>query len=105
MTGISVDLIDRALAKLKGGQVATSVAAIFVGDLTANDLDGVHWRFVVTDGSTIGTVDGGIAGSKVGARGMAVNEADLERRVEREAGRFPVDTRMDDLLAASPLVL
>jgi hypothetical protein len=36
---------------------------------------------------------------------MVVDEAELERRVEREACALPVETRMADLLAASPLTL
>ena len=106
MRGISAELVERAIRKLQDGKTAVNVAAIFVGEVSPQDLDGVRWRFVVTDGDKVDTVDAGIPGSQGGAPGMAVgDETALERQVERKAAGFPVATRLTDLVAASPLVL
>jgi hypothetical protein len=78
---------------------------VFIADVTPPDLDGVRWRFFVTDGVTTGEIEAGIAGSNGGERGMAVDERELEHRVERQTLGFPVETRMRDLLAGSPMTL
>lgn len=105
MSGIRAELIERANDKLRRNQTAGNIAAVFVGEVSPDDLDGVRWRFVVTDGSTVDTIDAGISGSSGGEHGMAVDQGDLERQVESRALGFPVETRFADLLAASPLTM
>jgi hypothetical protein len=105
MSRIGAEYIGRAIDKLRTNQTAGNIAAVFVADVTPADLDGVRWRFVVTDGSTADTIEAGISGSCGGVRGMAVDEGGLERLVEQRALNYAVETRLEDLLAASPLTL
>jgi hypothetical protein len=64
-------------------------------------LDGTRWWFVVADGATVAEVEAGISGTRGVPPGMT--EAALERLLEERACRFPVETRLRDLLEASPL--
>jgi hypothetical protein len=103
---ISADIIERALAKLQRSDTYVNVAAVFVGEITANDQDGASWWLYVTDGVNEGdVVEATIAGTHGGQREMQVNSAEMERAIERRAGNFAVETRLRDLLAASPLTV
>jgi hypothetical protein len=62
MRGVAAEYIERAIARLRSNETACNVAAVFAGEVTPSDLDGVRWRFVVADGNTRGTIDAGIAG-------------------------------------------
>jgi hypothetical protein len=100
-----VHYVERAINKLCTNQTAGNVAAVYVADVTPADLDGVPWRFVVTDGTTVAEIEAGISGSRGGVAGMEVEEDQLERRVEQRALNYPVETRLQNRRAASPLLL
>jgi hypothetical protein len=106
----SLELIPRSAIrqvddKLRRGSVAEGVAAAYYSDVTPNDLDGWRGRFLVSDGARREVVDAGISGSKGGYRGMPVNPAAVERALERYAGGFDRDSRLRDLVDASPVLL
>jgi hypothetical protein len=103
MARISAAYTERAIGKLQRKETQYNVAAVFAGEVTREGFDGTRWRFVVTDGSTVGEFEAGISRTQGVPPGM--DEPALERLVEREAGRFPVETRLQDLLEASPLLL
>jgi hypothetical protein len=106
MPHISANIIERALARLLGGDTYVNVAAVFVGEITANDQDGASWRFYLTDGvNEGGLIDATVAGTRGGHRGMAIDADRMERAIERRAGNFAVETRLRDMLAASPLTV
>jgi hypothetical protein len=65
----------------------------------------VSWRFVVADPSQTDTLVGTVSGSQGGYYDMPVDEKALETEVEQIAGGFAVESRLEDLVAASPLTL
>lgn len=103
MNGITGEYIDKGIAKLRQG-TPCGVAAIFAGEVSANDLDGARWRFVVV-GQKVAIVEGTLAGTYGGSPGMPVDTADLEAQVERLAGNFDRDSRVEEMAAVSPLRL
>jgi hypothetical protein len=102
---VSAELTGRAIDKLRRNETLYGVAAIFVGQCSPPDQDGVSWRFVVADPSRTDTLLGTVSGSQGGYHDMPVDEKALEAEVEQIAGSFAVETRLDDLVAASPLTL
>lgn len=60
---------------------------------------------MVADPSRTDTLVGTVSGSQGGYHDMPVDEKALEAEVEQIAGGFPVESRLDDLVAASPLTL
>jgi hypothetical protein len=106
MTNVPAEIVDRALAKLEGGKTYVNVAAVFIGEITANDQDGASWWLYVTDGVSSGDViEATITGTWGGQRGMAIDTDQMELTIERRAGNFAVETRLRDLIAASPLTI
>jgi hypothetical protein len=103
--GISAELIDRVLDKLKRDDKPCDVAAILVGQCSPPDQDGVSWRFVVADPLRANTLVGTVSGSQGGYQGMPVDNRALEAEVERIALNYARESRLDDLVAASPLRL
>jgi hypothetical protein len=103
---IESKLVETALKKLKRGNTPGNVAAVLAGESGPRDLDGVRWSFVVTDGSHTDVIEVGLSGSQGGGRGMSIDQDLLEGAVERRAVcSFPVESRLPDLVAASPLSL
>jgi hypothetical protein len=102
---ISAELIERALAKLKSGQTRCDVAAIFVGECSPPDQDGVSWHFVLADPHRAATLVGTVSGSQGEGARMQADEEALEADVERIACSYRRDSRLDDLVAASRLTL
>jgi hypothetical protein len=106
MMNVSAEIVQRALAKSQNGQTYVNVAAVFIGEATANDQDGALWWLYVTDGvNDGGVIETTISGTWGGRRGMAVDADKMERTIERRAGTFPVETRLRDMLDASPLTI
>jgi hypothetical protein len=101
MTRISARYTQRAIGKLQRNETQCNVAAVFAGEVTPKGFDGTRWWFVVADGATVAEVEAGISGTRGVPPGMT--EAALERLLEERACRFPVETRLRDLLEASPL--
>lgn len=97
--------VRRMLEKLRSEEGGYGIAAGLIGDISANDLDGVRWRLAVTDGNRVDSVDAVLSATNGGRRGMPVSAGTLERRIERFAGRFPVESRLVDLVAATPIVI
>lgn len=96
---------QRIIRKFERDQTPYAVAAILIGEISPRDLDGVMWRFAVSDGHRIDTVDAGLSGTRGGTQGMRIDVAGLERVVEHMSGAFARESRLDDLVAASPLAL
>lgn len=102
---ISADLIQQALDKLARGDTPCDVAATFVGQCSPPDQDGVSWRFVVADPHRVDSLVGTVSGTHGGHDGMSVDEKALAAEVERIACSFDRESRLADLVAASPLTL
>lgn len=95
-----------AVEKLKRRQGPYSVAAVFIWeDQDDPSRDGVRWHFAVTDGRKVTTLAADLSGTNSGHRNMEVDVAALEYIVEEIAGRYPLETRVQDMLADSPLVI
>lgn len=77
------------------------IGAAFEADITEPDRDGRLFSVVVTD--TIHGVGRVEVGAPRVAHDREIETEAIEEFVEQEAGRFPLETRMRDLLAASPL--
>jgi hypothetical protein len=106
MTNVSADIVNRALAKLQARQTYVNVAAVYIGDATDPGQDGVTWLLYVTDGVESGDViKATVAGTYGGRHGMAIDEDKMEQTIERRASNFAVETRLRDMLAASPLTI
>jgi hypothetical protein len=100
---ISAELMERALRKFKS---RGELSAVFAGESGATDQDGRRWKFVVTDGNSYEVIEGELSGSQGGERGVDFEEAGLEGALEkRVSGRFPIETRLSDARAASPITL
>lgn len=99
------DQLERAMNKVRAGDLPYDVAAVLVGASGPADLDGARWRFVVTDGRTEDSLDAGLSGTQGGERGMQIDRSTLEAAVEKRAGRFARESRLADLVAESPLTL
>lgn len=96
---------ERVVAKLRCDVAPCGVAAAFDRETTPNGLDGVRWRFVAGDGERVVRIEAGVSGTNGGTRGMAVDPVALERMVESKAGSYPRESRLTDMVAASPIVL
>ena len=92
------------MTKLRRG-APYSVAAIFVGEVTRTDMEGVRWRTLVTDGHDAGFVDAEPAAPIRVEPGMDVPAPYIEREVEYAAGRLTPGSRLEELTAASPVVI
>ena len=79
------------------------IGAAFDDEITRRDENGRTWLCAATDGVS------GFRWVEVYAprvdHDRTVNPEAIERFVEREAGRYPIETRLDDLANASPLVI
>lgn len=100
-THVSDALIDAVLARSAGGSSATNLAAVMVGERTPPGLDGQAWLVVVSDGSSVGTVEASLAGSKL----IEMAQEDVVLALEKRAGAFAVESRFSDFVAASPFWL
>jgi hypothetical protein len=105
MDYVAKTAINEAAAKLKRGEARCGIGVALSREVSPPGLDGVRWRFVATDGKHWCTIDAGISGSATVYAGVPDNRFGLERMVERAAGRFPIETRLADMRAASPLTL
>jgi hypothetical protein len=95
---VGAEVVERAIRKLQRGETNYNVAAVFVAESTKPGQDGASWYVHVTDGITEGvTVEAMVPNTYGGDRGMAIDEARIERAVERRAGHFPVETRLTEL--------
>lgn len=101
---VRAEIAAEALDKLRRG-APYSVAAVFIGEVTQNGLDGAQWRLYVSDGRESGYVEAQISGTNGGHRGMSVEPAFLEFEVEFISGRFARVARLQRLLAASPVAI
>lgn len=100
---ISAELMERALKKFAS---RGEFAAVLVGESGATDQDGRRWKFVVTDGDSFDVIEGDLTGSQGGERGADFEDAALEAALEkRVSGRFPIETRLAEARAASPISL
>lgn len=96
------ELLQEALSKLRRG-APYSVAAVFVAEVAESAEDRVRWRTFVTDGESAGFVD---AEPEIVVDPRVRNEvppALIEREVEYAAGRLSRESRLEDLLEASPV--
>ncbi len=96
------ELLEEALRKLRQG-APYSVAAVYVAEIGESEGDRVRWRTFVTDGETAGFVDAEPE-IRVSARSSSeVPAALIEREVEYAAGRLSRESRLEELLEASPV--
>jgi hypothetical protein len=95
-------LIDQAKRRAAGS--ATGIGASFDRDITPPDLDGHRWRLIVSDGVDAGQLAAELSRSQSIAE-SSIPVLTLMRVVERRAGGFPRESRLEDLLAAERLVL
>jgi hypothetical protein len=93
----------RALEKLKRDNPPFGVAAAFVGEVSEPGVDGARWRVYACDGHRGVYIDLMLTGTKGGERGMPVDPVQVEAEVERQAGTFPREARLECLEASSPL--
>ena len=96
--------LEEALTKLRRG-APHSVAAVFVGEVASENAAGVRWRTFVTDGNDAGFVDAEPAVSLRLEPGMEVPPTHIERQVEYVAGQLTPESRLEELLASSPVVI
>lgn len=95
-----------ALEKLTRGRAFGEVAAVLVGESGPPDLDGVRWTLVVTDGTETDVIEADLSRSEGGSRGMDIAVGVVEGVVEdRAVNSFPLESRLADLVEASPLNL
>lgn len=79
------------------------IGAAFEADVTEADRDGRRFSLVVTDTMNgFGQVE--VHAPRV-QHDTEVKTLKLEELVEMEAGSFPVESRMSDLIEASPLTI
>lgn len=97
--------VAHIVRKLQRGEARYGIASSLIGEVGANDLDGVRWRLAVSDGLIVGVIDAILAGSNGGDRERTFDPATVEFTVEKASSRFPHDERLRELLAASPIVL
>lgn len=87
------------------GGSAYSVRARFVGDITEPGLDGARFELAVADPRATARLQVVVSGTLGGHAGMEIDPEVLEAAVEKRAGNFPLETRLRDLVARSPLAL
>jgi hypothetical protein len=85
-------------ARKRAGSTGTGIGAAFERDVGPPDLDGFRWRFWVSDGTRAGSLEAQISGSEPILHDE-IPVAALERVVERQAGRFPTEDRLSELLS------
>lgn len=98
-------LTERLVAKLAGNETPYGIAAVLVGETSAADLDGAEWALQVSDGRQVADLRARLSGSQWGRPGMAIDEAKLVAAIERRARNCPVESRLAEFVAASPIVL
>lgn len=98
------DLRRQALTKLRRG-APYSVAAVYVAEVRASGPDGVRWRTFVTDGESAGFVDAKPPSTVQVRSPSEVPPTLIEREVEYAAGRLARESRLERLLASSPVVI
>jgi hypothetical protein len=76
-----------------------------VGETSAADLDGAEWALNLSDGRKVADLRARLSGSQSGSPGTAIDEAKLMAAIQRCAGDFPVESRLAEFVAASPIVL
>ena len=96
------ELLEEALRKLRRG-APYSVAAVFVAEVPEGDDDRVRWRTFVTDGKSTGFVDAQPEIEVTARTSGEVPAALIEREVEYAAGRLSRESRLEELLEASPV--
>lgn len=101
---IDPSLKRAALNRLRGEGLG--FATVLVGESGPNDLDGMRWKVVATDGKHTEIVEAELTGSQGVHVGDRATPEAIQRAVEKRAtGRFPAETRVADLVAASPITL
>jgi hypothetical protein len=99
------ELVTAAASKFRNREVPGNVAAVLYREWPWSGRDGRRWTFYVTDGVQAGWVDAELPASS-GVAVQRANRALLEAAIERRAiNSYPVESRMDDLVSASPLAL
>jgi hypothetical protein len=83
----------------------TGIGAASRPETTPPDLDGVRWEAAVSDGHAHGRVQAELVGSVGGGRGMDIHHAALETVIEQNTGRLVRESRLDGLIAGSPVRL
>jgi hypothetical protein len=91
-------------AEDRASESPTGIGAAFVRDVSPPDLDGFRWRIVVSDGRLGGHIIAEMSRSQP-INAVVIPVLTLQRIVERKAGAFPRESRVEDLLAAGRLVL
>jgi hypothetical protein len=81
------------------------VSAVFMRDITEPGLDGARFLLAVADHNRSTTLQAVMSGTLGCHASMEIEPEVLEAAVEMRAGSFERATRLDDLLAASPLGL
>lgn len=90
-------------AALEVGDSPCSLRAVFMSEVGHRGLDGAMFRLAVADPWTTARMDVAISGTNGGHFGMVIDPELLEAAVEKRAGSFPLETRLRDLVACSPL--
>ena len=99
---MDIHLLHRAERRARDSP--TGVGAVFDRDSSPRDLDGFCWQMVVSDGERGGVINARISGTQAITK-YVISVIALQRVVERRAGFFPVESRIEDLLAVGSLVL
>jgi hypothetical protein len=86
------------VARQRASASPTGVGAAYLRDVTERGQDGWSGAVVVSDGEQNVVILVGAAGHN-GSRGMRINEETLVRLVERRAGHFPRESRLEGLTA------
>jgi hypothetical protein len=98
-------IIEELISRFQHEPPRYGVAAQFIGESGRRDLDGVRWRFAVSDGSTVEVIEAVLSGTGGGEAGMEVEPTELEYKVEKRARQYAIETRLRDLVADSPIEL
>jgi hypothetical protein len=91
-------------AKQRAAISGTGIGASFEQNVTPPDQDGWRCRMIVSDGDNTGEVDVNLSGSER-LYGYEIPVIAVMRVLERRAGNYPVEQRLELLLQQRQLIL
>lgn len=91
-------------ARNRAGVTSTGIGVAFDHAITQPGDDALRWLLVASDGNRTAPIEARISRSEQTVS-WVIPTLTIQRVLERYAGRFAAESRLDDLVAATPIYL